>query len=106
MSNDILQTLIYLKLSIAGHLTIFVTRTKGNFWTKKPSGILFFAVLITQIIATLIAVYGLFMAPIGWKLAGLIWAYCLTWFLLEDLTKIFVYNFIEEGKSVWNLMKK
>ena len=102
LSNDILQTLIYLKLSIAGHLTIFVTRTKGNFWTKKPSGILFYAVLITQIVATLIAVYGIFMTPIGWKYAGLIWIYCLFWFLLEDFTKIFVYKFIEEGKSIWN----
>ena len=102
LSNDILQTLIYLKLSIAGHLTIFVTRTKGNFWTKKPSGILFYAVLITQIVATLIAVYGIFMTPIGWKYAGIIWIYCLFWFLLEDFTKIFVYKFIEEGKSIWN----
>jgi H+-transporting ATPase len=103
LSNDILQTLVYLKLSIAGHLTIFVTRTKGNFWTKKPSGILFFAVLITQLVATFIAVYGLFMTPIGWKYAGLVWAYCLFWFMLEDFTKIFVYKFIEEEKSIWNL---
>jgi len=106
LSNDILQTLVYLKLSIAGHLTIFVTRTRGNFWTKRPSGILFFAVLITQLVATIIAVYGLFMTPIGWKYAGLVWAYCLFWFLLEDFTKIFVYKFIEEEKSIWNLGRK
>ena len=102
MSNDVLQTLIYLKLSIAGHLTIFVTRTRGNFWTKKPSGILFFAVLITQLAATFIAVYGLFMTPIGWKYAGLIWAYCIFWFIVEDFTKIFVYKFIVDGKTIWH----
>lgn len=106
MSNDILQTIIYLKLSVAGHLTIFVTRTKGNFWTKKPSRILFFAVLITQAAATLIAVYGLFMTPIGWKIAGLVWGYCLAWFVLEDFAKIFVYKTIEEGGSVWTLMER
>jgi hypothetical protein len=39
-----LQTLIYLKLSIAGHLTIFVTRTKGPFWSIKPARILLAAV--------------------------------------------------------------
>ena len=27
------QTLMYLKLSVAGHLTIFLTRTRGPFWS-------------------------------------------------------------------------
>ena len=58
-----IQTLMYLKLSIAGHLTIFLTRTRGPFWSIRPARILWIAVLGTQIIATLIAVYGLFMAP-------------------------------------------
>jgi len=59
------QTLIYLKLSVAGHLTIFLTRTRGPFWSIRPARILSIAVLGTQAIATLIAVYGLFMAPLG-----------------------------------------
>jgi H+-transporting ATPase len=34
------------------------------------------AVLGTQIVATLIAVYGLFMTPLGWGWAGLfVWGY-------------------------------
>ncbi len=32
-----IQTLMYLKLSVAGHLTIFLTRTRGPFWSH-PSG--------------------------------------------------------------------
>ena len=70
-----LQTLMYLLLSVAGHLTIFLTRTRGPFWSIRPARILWMAVLGTQTVATLIAVYGLFMTPIGWKLAGLVWAY-------------------------------
>ena len=53
------QTLMYLKLSVAGHLTIFLTRTRGPFWSIRPARVLWMAVLGTQIVATLIAVYGL-----------------------------------------------
>ena len=53
-----LQTLMYLMLSVAGHLTIFLTRTRGPFWSIRPARILWMAVLGTQIVATLIAVYG------------------------------------------------
>ncbi|MFY9659135.1 MAG: plasma-membrane proton-efflux P-type ATPase, partial [Terriglobales bacterium] len=52
------QTLMYLKLSVAGHLTIFLTRTRGPFWSIRPARILWIAVLGTQAVATLIAVYG------------------------------------------------
>src|ERR1700735_332567 len=58
------QALMYLKLSVAGHLTIFLTRTRGPFWSIRPARILWIAVLGTQTIATLIAVYGLFMTPL------------------------------------------
>lgn len=50
-----IQTMMYLKLSVAGHLTIFLTRTRGPFWTIRPAGILWGAVLGTQIVATLFA---------------------------------------------------
>ena len=53
-----IQTLMYLKLSVAGHLTIFLTRTRGPFWSIRPARILWMAVLGTQTVATLIAVYG------------------------------------------------
>ena len=61
-----IQTLMYLKLSVAGHLTIFLTRTRGPFWSIRPARVLWIAVLGTQAVATLIAVYGLFMTPLGW----------------------------------------
>ena len=43
-----LQTLMYLLLSVAGHLTIFLTRTRGPFWSIRPARILWIAVLGTQ----------------------------------------------------------
>jgi len=88
----VLMSLIYLKLSVSGHLTIFVTRTRGRFWSSRPSPVLLGAVLATQILATLITVYGIFMAPIGWMLAGGVWAYSLFWFLVEDQVKPLGYR--------------
>jgi H+-transporting ATPase len=93
-----IQTLMYLKLSVAGHLTIFLTRTRGPFWSIRPARILWIAVLGTQTIATLIAVYGLFMAPLGWKWAGFVWAYALVWALINDRIKLLAYRIIDPIK--------
>jgi H+-transporting ATPase len=93
-----IQTLMYLKLSIAGHLTIFLTRTRGPFWSIRPARILLIAVLGTQTIATLIAVYGVFMAPLGWKWAGFVWAYALVWALINDRVKLLAYRIFDPAK--------
>jgi H+-transporting ATPase len=93
------QTLMYLKLSVAGHLTIFLTRTRGPFWSIRPARILWIAVLGTQAIATLIAVYGVFMAPLGWKYAGFVWGYALAWFLFNDRLKLLAYWILDRSKS-------
>jgi len=90
-----IQTLMYLKLSVAGHLTIFLTRTRGPFWSIRPAKILWIAVLGTQAIATLIAVYGVFMTPIGWGWAAFVWGYALVWFLLNDRVKLLAYKIFD-----------
>jgi H+-transporting ATPase len=95
MDRLTVQTLMYLKLSVAGHLTIFLTRTRGPFWSIRPAKILLIAVVGTQIIATLIAVYGIFMAPLGWKWAGLVWAYALVWALINDRVKLLAYRIFD-----------
>ncbi len=93
------QTLMYLKLSVAGHLTIFLTRTRGPFWSIRPARILWIAVLGTQIVATLIAVYGLFMTPLGWRWAGFVWGYALIWFLVNDRVKLLAYRIFDPAKA-------
>jgi len=87
-----IQTLMYLKLSVAGHLTIFLTRTRGPFWSIRPARILLMAVFGTQTVATLIAVYGLFMTPLGWGWALFVWGYALAWFLINDRVKLLAYQ--------------
>jgi H+-transporting ATPase len=94
-----IQTLMYLKLSVAGHLTIFLTRTRGPFWSHRPARILWLAVLGTQIVATLIAVYGLFMTPLGWGWALSVWGYALAWFLVNDRVKLLAYRIFDPTEA-------
>ena len=98
LNREVIQSLMYLKLSVAGHLTIFVTRTRGPFWSIRPARILLGAVLVTQAVATLITVYGLFMAPIGWGWAALVWGYALAWFLVNDRIKLMAYRIFDHSQ--------
>lgn len=90
-----LQTFIFLKLAVAGHMTIYLTRTEqDNFWVRPfPSKILFFTCESTQVVATIFAALGIFMAPLGWGLTGFIWLYALGAF--------FITNFIKTGTLKW-----
>jgi H+-transporting ATPase len=95
LTRDVIQSLMYLKLSVAGHLTIFVTRTRGPFWSMRPARVLLLAVVGTQILATLIAVYGLFMTPIGWRWALVVWGYALAWLFVNDRVKLAAFRILD-----------
>ncbi len=99
IDRDQIQTMMYLKLSVAGHLTIFLTRTRGRFWTIRPARVLLLAVFGTQAVATLIAVYGLFMTPLGWGWALFVWGYALAWFLVNDQIKVLAYRILDPAKA-------
>lgn len=90
LDRPTIQTLMFLKLTVAGHMTIYIARRGSHpFWTRPfPSAKLFLTSELTQVVATLFAVYGLFMKPIGWKLALLVWGYAFAWFLFNDFIKI------------------
>ncbi len=96
LSPILLQSFIYLKLSVAGHLTIFVARTKGPFWSIKPKRILFIAIVTTQLIATLMVVYGIILPAMGWGLALFIWIYALGFFFLTDFLKVLLYKLLDK----------
>ena len=86
---------MYLMLSVAGHLTIFQTHTRGPFWSIRPAPILLAAVVGTQIVATLIAVYGMFIPALGWGWAMFVWGYALAWFLVTDPVKLLAYRIFD-----------
>ncbi len=97
LSRDAVQSFIFLKLAVAGHLTIFLTRTRGPFWSIKPSGIMFWSAVLTKILATFVAVYGWFITPISWNLALLVWGYALAAFLITDFLKVRIYGLLDHS---------
>jgi H+-transporting ATPase len=94
LDAGVVQTLVFLKLAVAGHITIYLARTgQQHFWERPyPSPALFGTAEITQIVATLIAIYGVFMTPIGWSLALFVWGYALVSFLINDQIKVWLFR--------------
>jgi len=103
LNREMIQSLIYLKLSVAGQLTIFLTRTRGPFWSYRPSAALLGAVAFAQTIATVITVYGIFMPAIGWKWALFVWGYAIAWFLVNDRIKLFAYRILDKQSIKWSV---
>jgi H+-transporting ATPase len=101
----LVQPMMFVKLDVAGHSTIYLTRSgEHHFWKRPfPSLKLFIPAMATRITGTLIAVYGLFMAPIGWKYAMYIWLYATAWFLINNFVKVGVYKLLRKrGRSLKN----
>ncbi|MGE0054738.1 MAG: plasma-membrane proton-efflux P-type ATPase [Hyphomicrobium sp.] len=97
--RETIQTLIFLKLLVAGHLTLYVARSQGWFWQQPwPNPRLFLTTEATQILGTLIAVYGIFITPLGWKYALAVWAYALAWLPIENL----IANIVRSRLSATN----
>ena len=97
LSREILQSFIYLKLSVSGHFTVFMTRTRGHFWSIRPAKPLFAAVILTQLIATLITVYGFLLPAMGWALAGFIWLEAALVFVMIDFLKVKLYGILDHS---------
>jgi H+-transporting ATPase len=92
LSPEVLQSFIYLKLSVAGHTVLLVARTKGHFWTVRPANILLLAIIGTQFTATILTVYGILLPAMGWGLAAFVWGYALSLFLVTDFLKVQFYK--------------
>ena len=95
LPKEMVQTVVFLKLLVAGHMTIYVTRNTGEIWARPwPNWRLVVAAESTHILGTLAAVYGWFFAPIGWTYALWIWAYSIAWALLSSYIKMGVYHLL------------
>jgi H+-transporting ATPase len=102
LSPEILQSFIYLKLSVAGHMLVFAARTRGPFWTVKPALPLFLAIALTQLTATIITVYGILLPAMGWSLALFVWAYSLVLFFATDVIKVRAYHLLDHSNVIFH----
>ena len=92
-----IQTYVFLKMAVAGHLVLFVARSKEHFWKRPwPAPIMVWSAVITKIAATLLARYGFgFITPITWPEIALIWTYSILSALLTDVVKVQVYRHLK-----------
>jgi H+-transporting ATPase len=96
LPSPIVQALIFLKLLVSGHMTIYLTRNKGPVWERPwPNWKLVVPAETTQLLGTLVVVYGLFMAPTGWPLVLMVWAYTIVSFFVASAIKIGVYGLLD-----------
>ena len=88
------QTYIFLKMAVAGHMTLFVARSKGFFLKKPyPAPIMIWSAVGTKLLGTILAAYGFgLITPITWPEIALIWGYSISWAFLTDLAKLRVYR--------------
>jgi len=94
LSTETIQSMMFLKLIVAGNSTIYVTRTRDrHFWERPyPSRKFFLSAISAVIVGTIVATTGLFMKRVGLEAVALIWAYALAWFVFNDFLKVWVYR--------------
>jgi H+-transporting ATPase len=91
---DKVQTYIFLKMAVAGHLTLFVARSRGWYLQRPfPAPLMIWAALSTKLAATLLCAYGFgLVTPISWPEIALVWGYSIVWSFVTDAAKVSVYR--------------
>ena len=99
---ELVQSIFFVKLVVAGHGTIFNTRTDDWFFKQPhPSFTLWSASLLSAIAGTIIGVYGFgLMEPIGWGWAMAMWLYAGVWFLFNDSVKMLVLRWYRKKQNI------
>jgi H+-transporting ATPase len=96
VAPSLVQSLIFLKLLVAGHMTIYLTRNTGALWQRPlPSWKLVVPCEATQLVGTLAVVYGWVMPATGWSLALLVWGYAIVSFALASVVKVATWRGLE-----------
>jgi H+-transporting ATPase len=91
-----IQAFIFLKLSVAASLTVYVARTKGHFWERKPAKLLFLATTTTQILAIIFVLFGILLPRLDWVYVIFVLVYAFIWFLITDFIKYYFYKFLRK----------
>jgi len=100
-TNDELETIVYLNISISGHLVVFTTRVQdGSFVARRLTMFFSSAILGTQLIASVFAAEGVLMHAVGWETVGYVWVYSLLWFLVIDAIKQITENIFSSDRHV------
>ena len=93
LTQDQIQTAVFLQLVAGGHLLLFVVRSRKLFFSRPwPAAPLFLALTGTQILVVLMCGFGWFVTAIPWMIIALVWCYLLVWMFVLDLAKLVLYR--------------
>ncbi len=84
----LIQTAFFLKLTVSGHMLVYVAHTKERWWKFLPANSIIWATSITQIAATALAVTGIFITAIPISLAAFVWLWAFFWMQVSEGVKI------------------
>ncbi len=88
LSLPVVQTMFFLKLTVSGHMLIYVAHTKERWFRFLPSKQVILATFTTQIIASLLAFFGILMPSISLGFIIFIWIWSFFWMQITELMKI------------------
>ncbi len=100
LTQEQIQTVLFLQLAAGGHLLLFVVRSRGAFFARPwPARPLLIAVIGTQAIAVALCGIGWFVEQIPWTVIGLVWVYMLIWLVILDLTKLGMMRRLQDSHN-------
>eukprot|EP00747_Dinoflagellata_sp_TGD_P036348 gnl/TRDRNA2_/TRDRNA2_138421_c2_seq1.p1 gnl/TRDRNA2_/TRDRNA2_138421_c2~~gnl/TRDRNA2_/TRDRNA2_138421_c2_seq1.p1 ORF type:complete len:702 (+),score=123.33 gnl/TRDRNA2_/TRDRNA2_138421_c2_seq1:311-2107(+) len=105
------QSMLYLNVSLTGFLTIFAARTRGLFFTRRPATPLLIAGVFALAMSTVFASTSFIKVVSGATgpdsesaltppILGLIWAYSVCVFLVEDMAKALLIRWMQRNVPV------
>lgn len=83
------QTVYFLKLTVSGHMLIYVARTRERWFKFLPARQVIWATTLTQLIATALALTGILMpSPVPLVWAAIVWGWSFLWMQISELAKV------------------
>lgn len=90
-----LQTLVFLTLVFTGQGSIYLIRERRHFWNSRPSNWLLFVTFMDILIVSLMAIYGILVAPLPpLVILGLLGATAFYLFLISFI-KIRIFSYLK-----------
>ena len=85
---ELIQTAFFLKLTVSGHMLIYVAHTKERWWRFLPAPSVIWATSLTQLLATILAVAGIFVTAIPLPLALFVWVWAFLFMQVSEAMKL------------------
>eukprot|EP00762_Andalucia_godoyi_P005907 ANDGO_06948.mRNA.1 putative plasma membrane ATPase len=92
-----LHALIFFSLGASLLLTIFISRTRGMFFQRRPSFLVLTVNLSWLFVMTILGVYWPFSEGAGWKAVGITWGLILIAFVIKDVCKRLLYAYFDSA---------